>query len=87
MFIVYVLYSQQFNKIYIGFTSDVNARIESHNSEKNTGYTKRYQPWAVFYTEQFETKKEAMQREKELKSSRGRNFIWNKIIREQNSES
>jgi len=80
MFTVYVLFSKEYNKIYIGYTSNIDARLFSHNSDKNTGYTKRFQPWKVIYSEEFETKLEAMQREKELKSSRGRAFIRNYII-------
>ena len=76
MFTVYVLYSKEYNKIYIGCTSNIEARL----SDKNTGYTKRFQPWKVIYSKKFETKSEAMQREKELKSSRGRAFIRNYII-------
>jgi putative endonuclease len=30
-FTVYVLYSERFNKHYVGFTSDIDARIKSHN--------------------------------------------------------
>jgi putative endonuclease len=80
MFTVYVLFSKEYNKIYIGYTSNIDARLFSHNSDKNTGYTKRFQPWEIIYSEKFESKSEAMQREKELKSSRGRVFIRNYIL-------
>ncbi len=42
MFTVYVLFSKDYNKIYVGFTSNIDARLFSHNSDKNTGYTKRF---------------------------------------------
>ncbi len=79
MFTVYVLYSDSFKKIYIGFTSDLRARIESHNSLSDKGYTKKYRPWKVIHFEEFTTKPEAMKREKQLKSAKGREFIWNQI--------
>ncbi len=79
MFTTYVLYSQAYDKIYIGFTSDLENRVKAHNDIKNSGWTKRYQPWKIIYTEAFNSKYEAMKREKELKSSRGRNFIRNLI--------
>jgi putative endonuclease len=82
MFTVYVLFSKDYNKIYVGFTSNIDARLFSHNSDKNIGYTKRFQPWEVIYSENFETKSEAMVREKELKSSRGRDFIRNNILKQ-----
>ena len=80
MFKVYVLYSKKFDKIYIGFTSNLESRMLSHNYLSKKGYTVKYRPWEVVHTEIFKTKKEAMKREKELKSSRGRNYIWEEII-------
>ncbi|MBL7871190.1 MAG: GIY-YIG nuclease family protein, partial [Cyclobacteriaceae bacterium] len=32
MFTVYILYSEKHEKIYIGFTSNLGARINAHNS-------------------------------------------------------
>ena len=75
MFTVYVLYSRTYDKIYIGYTSHIEARILSHNHAKNKGWTKTYQPWELLYTETYEHKTEAMKREQELKSYRGREFI------------
>jgi putative endonuclease len=74
-FTVYVLYSEQFNKHYVGFTSDIEARIKSHNELSTKGYTIKYRPWKLIYTEEYENKKTAMQREKFLKSGKGREFI------------
>ena len=75
MFTVYVLHSQRFDKIYIGFTSDIEKRLFAHNHPSNKGWTKSFQPWEIIYSEEFETKEEAMDREKQLKSYRGREFI------------
>jgi putative endonuclease len=80
MFTVYVLYSPSFNKIYIGYTSDINNRFLSHNELATKGYTIRYRPWTIAHTEEFQTKKEAMAREKQLKSSNGRKFVWDIIL-------
>ncbi len=79
MYTVYVLYSVLHDKIYVGFTSDIASRLQAHNHPKNKGYTKRYQPWELLYTEAYSEKKEAMQREQQLKSAQGRLFIWNLI--------
>ncbi|RLD36635.1 MAG: GIY-YIG nuclease family protein [Bacteroidetes bacterium] len=76
MYSTYVLYSPQFNKIYIGFSGNLQNRLRIHNSLENTGWTAKYQPWEIFYFEEFETKYEAMKRERQLKTSRGRAFIW-----------
>jgi putative endonuclease len=50
-------------------------RLKSHNTLATKGYTIKFRPWIIVYTEDFELKSDAMKREKELKSSRGRNFI------------
>ncbi|MGB4972490.1 MAG: GIY-YIG nuclease family protein [Cyclobacteriaceae bacterium] len=79
MFTVYVLYSKSHNKIYVGFTSDLNSRLDSHNTYSTKGHTVKYRPWTLVHSELFETKKEAMEREKQLKSAKGREFIWGLI--------
>jgi len=72
---VYCLYSFKYDKIYVGYTSDLISRFHSHNSLATKGYTLRHRPWIVAYTEELESKSVAMKREKELKSSRGRAYL------------
>ncbi|MCB0380170.1 MAG: GIY-YIG nuclease family protein [Flavobacteriales bacterium] len=79
MYKVYILYSRNFNKIYIGYTSNLEGRFISHNEKATKGYTIKYRPWVIAFFEEFESKSEAIKREKELKSSRGRAFVWEKI--------
>jgi putative endonuclease len=81
VFHVYVLYSAQFDKIYIGFSSDLEKRILSHNELATKGWTTKFRPWILVHSEEFATKAEAMRREKELKSARGRQFIKNEILK------
>ena len=81
MFTVYVLYSENSDKLYIGFTSNIEQRILSHNFLAKKGYTVKYRPWKIVYTEEHQSKREAMKREKELKSSRGRAFIKENILK------
>ena len=80
-FSVYILFSPSHNKIYIGYTSDLENRLLSHNHLSPKGYTVRYRPWVLIHTEVFHTKLEEMKREKELKSGQGRKFIWELIRR------
>ncbi|OGS70009.1 MAG: endonuclease [Flavobacteria bacterium RIFCSPLOWO2_12_FULL_35_11] len=79
-FITYVLFSKAYNKIYVGFTSNLIVRFSSHN-KLGKGYTSKYRPWEVVYIDVFVTKKDAMLREKELKSFRGREFIRNVVLK------
>jgi putative endonuclease len=52
-------------------------RFKSHNELAKKGWTIRYRPWQIIHTESFDTKGEALAREKQLKSAKGRQFIWN----------
>ncbi|MEO5947386.1 MAG: GIY-YIG nuclease family protein [Chitinophagaceae bacterium] len=79
MFTVYVLYSKSFEKIYIGYTSDLSQRLLSHNELSKKGWTIKFRPWIVAHREIFETKAEAMLREKQLKTAKGREWLWNII--------
>ncbi|WP_040671081.1 GIY-YIG nuclease family protein [Nitritalea halalkaliphila] len=75
MFTVYALYSQKFDKLYIGFTANLEQRLLSHNVLGKKGWSIKFRPWTVLHIETFETKSEAMKREKELKSGKGRQFL------------
>jgi len=75
MFTVYVLYSEKYNKHYTGFSSDLEARLKSHNELGTKDWTTRHRPWKVIFKEEYPEKKEAMKRERWLKSGAGRRFI------------
>ncbi len=79
MYTVYVLYSRRFDRIYIGFTSDMENRLRSHNEFATKGYTTKFRPWEIAFTENYTDKNEAMKREKALKAGKGREYIWNYI--------
>lgn len=80
MFIVYAAFNKQVSKIYVGQTKDLEERLKLHNEHKFKGYTSRFSgEWKVIYTESFSTRQEALKREKQLKSYRGREFIKQNI--------
>ncbi|GIQ57707.1 hypothetical protein Flavo103_08430 [Flavobacterium collinsii] len=41
-FVVYILYSEKFNKTYTGFTSNLIERFKSHNLLETKGYTLKF---------------------------------------------
>ncbi|MEM6543017.1 MAG: GIY-YIG nuclease family protein [Bacteroidota bacterium] len=71
MFFVYALWSEKYNKIYVGFSKNPDQRLREHNSGKSS-FTKRYAPWSRFYLEKAETSVEARKKEKYYKSGWGR---------------
>ena len=80
MFYTYVLYSSKFDEIYIGQTGNLETRLDKHNNGLVFS-TKPFLPWKLIYYEEFKTRSEAMKREKELKSHKGRMFIRNELVR------
>ena len=82
LFHVYVLHSAQYNKIYIGYSADLQSRIKSHNELATKGWTIKFRPWSFIYSESFETKRLAILREKELKSAKGREFIRKNLLKQ-----
>lgn len=83
MFWVYVIKNNETDKIYIGQTQDVERRLRFHNEIKpgKRAYTNLNKGiWRLVYKEEFETRSEALAREKQLKSSRGRDFIHNQVM-------
>lgn len=73
------MYSKAYNKTYVGFTSNLLQRFKSHNSIGKKGWTIKYRPWVVIYTEFYDDKISAMKKEKFLKSGIGRKWLKDSI--------
>ncbi|MCP4633141.1 MAG: GIY-YIG nuclease family protein [candidate division Zixibacteria bacterium] len=52
---------------YVGLTSDINKRLEKHNSGKGASWTATRLPIKLVYKEKYEIKSEALNREQQLK--------------------
>ena len=55
--------------------------FESHNKLGTKGWTIKFRPWKIVYTEEFENKKDALAKEKWFKSGAGREFISREILK------
>lgn len=77
MFFVYVVWNKKHNRIYIGQTEDVDERVRLHNDHSFKGsFTSRFDgTWMLIYKENVENRNQALKREKQLKSFRGREFV------------
>lgn len=53
--------------LYTGWTNDINKRIKVHNQGKGAKYTKSRLPVKLVYSEEYDTRREAMQREYAIK--------------------
>ena len=56
-------------KTYVGYTNNLNARLDKHNSNKGAKSTKGYK-WLLIYNKKFKSKNEAMSFEYKLKKDR-----------------
>lgn len=64
---VYILRCADYT-LYTGYTTDVEKRIKAHNWGKSGAkYTNGRRPVYLLYSENFETKSEALRREIEIK--------------------
>ena len=68
IYFVYVIQSEINKCLYIGSTDDIERRLLEHNSGK-TRSTKPFVPYRLIYSEVYENKKEAIQRERQIKRS------------------
>jgi putative endonuclease len=75
MWKVYILYSASRDRYYIGFTGDtLEQRIRRHNSN-HKGFTGCTNDWEVVYTEIYDMKGDATNREKVLKGWKNRKAL------------
>ena len=56
--------------LYTGWTTDLNRRLQAHNSGQGAKYTRSRRPVTLVYAERFESKNEAMSREWHIKKLR-----------------
>ena len=66
MFYVYLLKSMKDDKLYIGFTSNLEKRVKEHNDGKSSS-TKSRRPFELIYYEAYKAKDDAEKREAMLK--------------------
>jgi len=65
-FYVYLLRCAD-GSLYTGYTTDLDARLATHNAGKGAAYTRSRLPVVLVHAEPFATKSEALRREIELK--------------------
>jgi len=72
-FYVYVIRCEN-DSFYIGQTDDINKRWLEHKQGK-VEWTRKYKPIEIVHYEEYETREQAVRREKELKTGFGRKWI------------
>jgi len=57
------------NKSYVGYTNNLEVRLDKHNTNKGAKATKGYK-WLLIYSKKFKSKNEAMSFEYKLKKNK-----------------
>ena len=65
-FYVYILQTID-DKLYCGYTDDVQKRFEAHINGIGAKFTKAHKPLKILYNKEFSTKSEAMKEEYRIK--------------------
>ena len=78
MYHVYVLQSEKDGKFYVGYSENLKDRLELHNAGKVIS-TKNRRPLKLVYDEACINQKDALHREKYLKTSYGKRYIKNRL--------
>ena len=77
-YFAYVLRSRKNGLLYSGHTDNLVRRIKAHNKGK-TRSIKAYLPYELVYCEIFNSRLEAIDRERYFKTAAGRRFVKKKL--------
>ena len=78
MFYTYVLLSEKDEKLYTGYTKDLELRLDRHNKGAIDS-TRERRPLKLIYYEACLDERDAIKREKYFKSGFGRRFLKNRL--------
>ena len=78
MYYVYVLISHADNRFYVGFTNNLNMRLNSH-ARGQVESTRNRRPLELVYCEGCLERNDALRREKYLKTTWGKRYLRNRI--------
>ena len=74
MYCLYIIYSQQLDRFYVGYTENIEKRLVEHNSGISD-YTSSAQDWILKHTEYFPDRYTAHQKEIAIKKKKSRKYI------------
>ncbi len=74
MYHLYIIYSPRFDRYYVGYTGNISTRLDKHNMG-STKSTRPYIPWELVYSEAYQSKTDAIKREREIKNKKSKKYI------------
>jgi len=79
MYFVYLLEHRFDRSWYIGYSTNLKKRFKDHNSGNGCVTTAKKPNWKLIYFECYANKKDALGREKFLKSGSGRKYLHKQL--------
>jgi putative endonuclease len=74
---VYILHSKTLNRYYIGFTTDLETRLEFHKNAESQKFTAKADDWNVFLIIDCQSKLQGLSIEKHIKNMKSKTYIEN----------
>lgn len=71
---VYILYSLKCDRYYVGYSSDIYARLERHNAGMVTA-TRNCRPYILKASREFQSELDARKEEIRIKKQKSRSYI------------
>jgi putative endonuclease len=68
LYYTYILTNSQKSVLYVGVIQDIRRRIIEHKQGKGSRFTKKYNVYILVYFEKYNSIKDVISREKQLKS-------------------
>jgi putative endonuclease len=84
MYFVYVLQNPE-GRLYIGFTANLERRLQQHQEDK-AGWTRGRGPWELVLSETFTNRTEAMRRERSLKRGKANHELRKQLAKSSEAE-
>ena len=69
---------------YVGHTNNLDRRLQEHHSGRSP-FTRKHQITGLIYSERYDSRSEAMKRERFLKSGQGREWLNQKLAEQSTS--
>ena len=74
---VYILHSLHLDRFYVGYSSDLNSRLEYHKKSASDKFTAKANDWIVFLIIDCVSKEQGLKIEKQIKNMKSKIYIQN----------
>jgi len=74
MFHVYIIYSKKPDRYYVGYSIDLDKRLNEHNSGIST-FTAKAADWELMYSKKFETRERLTKENQKSKKRKAENIL------------